>query len=155
MKVAVTVFEGSISTVCDFCNRLWLFDIEEGEPRNRSTVSFESSLWPARVHQLKGLDVRVLLCGALSRPLERMLQMAGIEVIPWLCGPVEEILRAYLRGGLPVARFSLPGCSRQGESPQGRGVRGCGRRARTDVPSRSMPGGQGMEKGEWADRGRR
>jgi predicted Fe-Mo cluster-binding NifX family protein len=155
MKVAVTVWEGSISTVCDFCRQLWLFDIREGEAGNRTAVSFESPLWPARVWQLKGLAVRVLLCGALSRPLERMLDAAGIEVIPWLRGPVDEILRAYLQGKLPSARFVLPGCGRPGEGPRGGATGRCGRPRRSASPERPASGGEGMGRGALNDRGRR
>jgi len=109
MKVAVTVWEDSVSTVCDFCSRLLIFDIEANEARNPLPLAFETQVWPARVNRLKELGVDVLLCGAVSRPLERLLVSAGIEVIAWLCGSVEEILRAYLDGGLPDARFTLPG----------------------------------------------
>jgi predicted Fe-Mo cluster-binding NifX family protein len=109
MKVAVTVWEGSVSTVCDFCSRLLIFDIEANEARNPLPFTFETQVWPARVNRLKGLGVGVLLCGAVSRPLERLLATAGIEVIAWLCGSVEEIIRAYLDGGLSDARFTLPG----------------------------------------------
>lgn len=109
MKVAVTVWEDSVSTVCDFCSCVLIFDIEANEARNPLALAFETQVWPARVNRLKDLGVDVLLCGAVSRPLERLLATAGIEVIAWLCGSVEEILRAYLDGGLPDARFTLPG----------------------------------------------
>jgi predicted Fe-Mo cluster-binding NifX family protein len=109
MKVAVTVWEDSVSTACDFCNGLLIFDIEANEMVGRSALSFESQAWSLRVNQLKALGVGVLLCGAISRPLERTLVTAGIQVISWLCGPVEEIIRAYLDGGLSDARFILPG----------------------------------------------
>ena len=109
MKVAVAVWENSVSTVCDFCSRLLIFDIEANEARNPLPMTFETQVWPARVNRLKDLGVGVLLCGAVSRPLEKMLATAGIEVIAWLSGSVEEIIRAYLDGGLSDARFILPG----------------------------------------------
>jgi len=109
MKIAVTVWEDSVSTVCDFCSRLLIFDIEANEAKNALPLTFETQVWPARVNRLKELGVGVLLCGAVSRPLERLLATAGIEVIAWLCGSVEEIIRAYLDGGLSDTRFTLPG----------------------------------------------
>jgi len=65
----------------------------------------------------------VLLCGALSRPLDRMLTAAGIEIIPFLRGRADDVLNAYFAGRLLEPGFMLPGC-RQG---QGFG-RGMGRR---------------------------
>ena len=128
MKVAVTVWEDSVSTVCDFCSRLLIFDIEANETRNPFPLTLETQMWPAQVTRLKTLGIGVLLCGAVSRPLERLLAMAGIEVIAWLSGPVEEIIRAYLNGGLSDARFILPGFG-LGESR----VRGRKRRHRGGV----------------------
>jgi predicted Fe-Mo cluster-binding NifX family protein len=127
MKVAVTVWEDSVSTVCDFCSRLLIFEIEANEAKNPLPLTFETQVWPARVNRIRDLGVGVLLCGAVSRPLERLLATAGVEVIGWLCGPVEEIIRAYLDGGLSDTRFALPGfgqCNgRRGRSGWGRG--GC------------------------------
>jgi predicted Fe-Mo cluster-binding NifX family protein len=128
MKVAVTVWEDSVSTVCDFCSRLLIFDIEANEARNPLPLTFETQVWPTRVNRLRELGVGVLLCGAVSRPLERLLATAGIEVIAWLCGSVEEILRAYLDGGLSDTRFILPGLGPsngciQGRNRRHRGVR--------------------------------
>ena len=109
MKVAVTVWEDSVSTVCDFCNRLWIFDIEANETVGKSALSFEVRAWPLMVNRLKARRGQRSAVRGLSKPLERALVTAGIQVISWLCGSVEEILRAYLDGGLSDARFVLPG----------------------------------------------
>jgi predicted Fe-Mo cluster-binding NifX family protein len=135
MRVAVTVWEDSVSTVCDFCSRLLIVDIEANEARNPLPLTFETQVWPTRVNRLRELGVGVLLCGAVSRPLERLLATAGIEVIAWLCGSVEEILRAYLDGGLSDIRFILPGFGPRSGCMQGRNGRhrGAGRSFRSTV----------------------
>jgi len=109
MKVAVTVWEDSVSTACDFCNGLMIFDIEANEMVGRSALSFESQAWSLRVSQLKALGLDAFLCGAISRPLERTLVTAGIQVISWLSGSIEEVIGAYMDGDLSDARFILPG----------------------------------------------
>jgi predicted Fe-Mo cluster-binding NifX family protein len=126
MKVAVTVWEDSVSTVCDFCGRLLIFDVEANEARDPLSLTFETQAWPARVNRLREFGVGVLLCGAVSRPLERLLATAGIEVIAWLCGSVAEIIRAYLDGGLSDNRFTLPGFGSRNGRAQGRYRRHCG-----------------------------
>lgn len=35
MKVAMTIWEDSVSTVCDFSSRLMVFDVQEAEVKNR------------------------------------------------------------------------------------------------------------------------
>ncbi len=109
MKVAVTVWEDMVSTVCDFSSRLLVFDVMGDEVKNRSFIPFETGILPERVDKLEELGVEVLLCGAISRPLERMIRASGVKVIPCLRGSIEEIIRAYLDGGLSDARFILPG----------------------------------------------
>jgi predicted Fe-Mo cluster-binding NifX family protein len=109
MRVAVTVWEDTVSTVCDFSSRLLVFDVTGDEVKNRSFIPFETGIMPERVNQLEALGVEVLLCGAISRPLERMIRASGVKVIPCLRGSIEEVIGAYLDGGLSDARFILPG----------------------------------------------
>ena len=44
-----------------------------------------------------------------SRPMERMIRASGVEIIPYLRGSIEEIIKAYQDGCLSDARFTLPG----------------------------------------------
>ncbi len=120
MKVAVTVWEDTVSTVCDFSNRLLVFDVMGNEVKNRSFIPFETGILPERVNQLEALEVEVLLCGAISRPLERMIRASGVKVIPCLRGSIDEIIRAYLDGGLPDSRFILPGFGPEAGRVRGR-----------------------------------
>src|SRR4030042_3593886 len=109
MKVAVTVWEDSVSTVCDFSSRLLVIDVIGDEVKNRSFIPFETGILPERVSRLEALGVEVLLCGAISRPMERMICASGVKVIPCIRGSIEEVIGAYMEGGLSDARFILPG----------------------------------------------
>jgi predicted Fe-Mo cluster-binding NifX family protein len=120
MKVAVTVWEDTVSTVCDFSSRLLVFDVMGDEVKNRSFIPFETGILLERVNQLEELEVEVLLCGAISRPLERMIRASGVKVIPCLRGSIDEIIRAYLDGGLPDSRFILPGFGPEASRVRGR-----------------------------------
>ena len=95
--------------------------------KNKSFIPFKTGLLPAKVNQLEALGVEVLLCGAISRPLERMIRASGVKVIPCLRGSIEEIIAAYLVDGLSDPRFILPGLG-----PGAGCVRG-GRRHRGDT----------------------
>ncbi len=63
----------------------------------------------SRAERLRELGVNVLICGAISNPLAKMLRGLGIVLIPWKCGLIEEVLTAYFSGTLEDARFSMPG----------------------------------------------
>ena len=120
MKVAVTVWEDTVSTVCDFCSRLLVFDVMGDEVKNRSFMPFETGILPERANQLEELGVEVLLCGAISRPLERMIRASGVKVIPCLRGSIEEVIGAYMDGDLSDARFILPGFGPEASRVRGR-----------------------------------
>jgi predicted Fe-Mo cluster-binding NifX family protein len=56
------------------------------------------------------LGGRVLVCGAISWPLEAMLTSAGMRVIPNTCGPLDEVIAAFFAGKLTERAFLMPGC---------------------------------------------
>jgi len=70
--------------------------------------------------------VDVLICGAISRPLEMMLVSEGMQVIPHTCGPVEDVIRAYVSGRLTDQAYLMPGCCGQRRRTRARGGRGFG-----------------------------
>ena len=75
--------------------------------------SSEHLLLPVdRAMAVAGLGVRVLICGAISQRMEQRLKGLGIKVIADVCGPAEDVLRAYLRGSLDDTRFVMPGSIR-------------------------------------------
>ncbi len=138
MRVAIPFFDGGISPVFDAARRLLLVDIEDGREvwRTEQLVE-EPELWP-RARRVVEFGADVLICGAISRPLEAMLLSAGVEVIPQTCGPVEDVLKAFISGRLTEQAFVMPGC--------------CGRRRRfhagrrtgnRNPHERTMKGGDG------------
>lgn len=138
MKIAIPAWDNHVSTVLDFSNRLIIVDCDSGIIGGRSSAEFGGSSIIGRVTRLKELGVNVLLCGAVSGPLERMVLASGIAVIPFLRGTVDEVLDAYLHNKLVDERFALPGCYPAGI---GYGRRGMGRRGRR--------GGWGKRGREW------
>ena len=137
MKIAIPVWDNHVSTVLDFSNRLIIVNCDSGSIGERSSAGFGESSIIEKVARLRDLGVNVLLCGAVSGPLERMILASGIVVIPFLRGTVDEVLDAYLQDRLVDERFALPGCYPAG---MGYGRRGMGRGRR---------GGWGKRRREW------
>ena len=73
----------------------------------------EEELPENRARRLEALGVSVLICGAISRSLAERLANSGIELIPFVSGPVEEVLAAYFTGELDSGAFLLPGSTDQ------------------------------------------
>lgn len=110
MKVAISTWEGRVSPVLDVAKRLVVIDVEDGTEARRTEADVEESQLAARARRIRALGVDVLICGAVSWPLEGTLTSAGIRLIPQICGPVEDVLRAFLAGQLPDEAFLMPGC---------------------------------------------
>lgn len=125
MRVAIPVWNDRVTPVFDAAGRLLLVDIEDGAERIRHEEVLHESFLGQRARRLRELGVNVLICGAISRPLAALLEASGISVLPCTAGPVNDVLQAYLAGGLASARWRMPGSG--GRWQRNRGRRGpCG-----------------------------
>jgi predicted Fe-Mo cluster-binding NifX family protein len=106
MRVALPVYSGRISPVFDVATHMRVVDIDDG------TVIHTRDLCLAklnRIARLEELGVDVLICGAISRPLEAACWVAGIEVVSEICGPADDVIGAYLNGSLAAEDYRSPG----------------------------------------------
>ena len=130
MRTAVAVWNGRIAPVFDVAGTIMLVDLEEGEEKNKRELSLPSGTgMMQRVSFLTMNGVEVLICGAVSRQVHRMLAFAGIEVHSFVSGDADEVLQAFLEGSLEDDSFRMPGCGRGGCRGDGRGA-GQNRRGR-------------------------
>ena len=126
MKVGIPTWDGRVSPVLDVARRLLLVDIRENAELTRREEEIEEVPLATRVKRIRELGVEVLICGAVSWPLEAALAAAGVRVIAQTCGPVEDVLPAFLSGRLADGAFLMPGCCgrRRRMRGGGRGNRG-------------------------------
>lgn len=110
MKVAIPTWDGWVSPVLDVARRLLVVDVESNVEVSRHEADIEEPRLPAKSKLICELGVEILVCGAVSRPLEMALVSRGVRVIPQTCGPVEDVLRAFLSGRLAQGAFAMPGC---------------------------------------------
>ena len=134
MKVAIPHWQGRISPVFDVAGNVLIVEIDGGVERSRQDVAFDVEEPQARAARLVETAADVLVCGAISRPLEMALAAAGVEVVSQTCGEVEEVLLALVSGRLRDDAFLMPGC-------RGRRRRYRGRR-RSSRPRRANPTGR-------------
>jgi len=126
MKVAIPHWQGRISPVFDVARNVFVVDVDHGVERVRRDVAFTTADIQARAARLAETQADLLICGAISWPLEMAVVAAGIEVIPQTCGDVEQVLAAFLAGRLKLDAFLMPGCC--GRRRQARARRRRGRR---------------------------
>ena len=125
--IAITIFSGRISPVFDVARTACIYTGKAKEAF--ATIELPPTLI-SRADVLAQHGVKVLVCGAVSRPARALLEQAGIRVIGFLAGDATEILDLAQRDRLPDVRYAMPGCRhccqrgrgrrqrwRQGDSP--------------------------------------
>ncbi len=127
VKIAVPEWQGRVSPVFDVAARVLLVELSgEVEHDQRQTESLGSTAPHERVRRLVELGVDVLVCGAISWPLQALLAAGNVRVIANICGPVDEVVMAFRQGTLEDGRFAMPGCCRKRRHTQQRRRRGGG-----------------------------
>ena len=110
MRIAIPILDSCVSPAFDFSHRLLLVEFEDGRETRRSEVVLVPESSVQRAGRLRGLEVNTLICGALSRDLARSVTGAGIEILAYVSGPVDEVLTAYITDQLTKPEYILPGC---------------------------------------------
>jgi predicted Fe-Mo cluster-binding NifX family protein len=109
-KIALPIRDGYVSPAFDFARRLLVVEFEDAREAGRSEIALVPETNAQRAARLVELQVQLLICGAISRDLAQWLLGAGIEILPYVSGLIDEVLKAYVTGQLTEPRFVLPGC---------------------------------------------
>ena len=109
MKIGIPVWGDKVSPLFDTASRLLIQEVEDGREVGRFEVYLDEQSFHRRCSQIEALGVKILLCGAISRCFFDLLKASGIKVVPWICGPSEEVLDAYNNGSVLHPRFAMPG----------------------------------------------
>ena len=122
MRVAIPHWQNRVSPVFDVAGNVLMVDVADGREEARRNVAVNVEQPHLRASLLSQHGATVLICGAISWPLELALNAVGIEVISQTCGDIEQVLSAFINGQLKQDAFLMPGC--------------CGRRRRFRVRCR-------------------
>ncbi len=151
MKVAITTWEDRISPVFDASQMLMVVEIENGVVTHRHLERFDSAM-PARlVDRLREIDVSVLICGAITVLPARVIEAAGIQLIPFIAGNIDDVLASYARDVSTLPAFLMPGCGRcRRRQPQRNGASfmRCAREDEMPQGDGTGPRGQGPGRGK-------
>lgn len=119
MKIAISIWDGRVSPVMDTAGQLLVVELDNGQEISRNPAPLPQADVLQRARFINGLGIDMLICGAISRPFEMMLNRLGVRVNPWVRGEADQIIQAYSNGSLQSEIFNLPGCGRG----RGRGLR--------------------------------
>jgi predicted Fe-Mo cluster-binding NifX family protein len=113
MRVAVPIWAGRVSPQLDAARRLLVVEVADGHVVSRAEHLLALG---DRATSVVRIGVDILICGAISRRLERRLTSLGVEVVGDICGAVDEVIEAFIDGSLGSGRFAMPGSCRRRRS---------------------------------------
>jgi predicted Fe-Mo cluster-binding NifX family protein len=140
IKAAFASWNDRIAPVFDVARWIQLVEIEAGRVINQNRASVAGETPSQKASRLAELEVGILVCGAISRPMQVIIRAYGIEVIPFIAGNVQEVIQAWLCGKLAGSTdYIMPGCQR-----------GSGRRMQSNYGAK---GSQNMKNGNLRGKG--
>ena len=111
MRIAVPHWQLQVSPVLDAAETLLIVDIENNKVVAKQTLHVTQEQPCALANALVHADVKLLICGALSKPFSTALKRAKIDAITQIRGEIAEVILAYLSQQLAQQRFLMPGCN--------------------------------------------
>jgi predicted Fe-Mo cluster-binding NifX family protein len=110
MNVLLSTDGDRISPVLDAAKTFLLVSARSDGAESRRQLQIAEADPIAKAKRIIELEAGVLICGAISWPLEAMLASSGMRVIANTCGPLDEVLAAHFSGALTAQAFLMPGC---------------------------------------------
>ena len=114
MRIALPVWEGSVSTVFDSAKTFALVETEQGKTLRLEEEGFDGEDILLKIRNLTAEHIDLVICGALSREFSELLLMHGIEKIEGIHGKIEDVINAYLTGSLLSNKFFMAGSDHAG-----------------------------------------
>ena len=111
--VAVPVYKDRISPLLDVAKRFAVYEITEGEIKQKITIDINTESESHKVEKLSELGVSLIIGGAISGFISQMISEKGIRLISWVSGQVDEVIEAYLRRELTSCLMQKPFCKRR------------------------------------------
>ena len=112
MKLAITTWNENVSPVFDVSQKLLIIEITNGVVTNRETIMVPSLNSFEKAKLMIDSEITVLICGALTRSVEKMMLNHGLEVHTFITGEIESVIMAWQNNDLNQ-NFKMPGCRRR------------------------------------------
>ncbi len=108
---AFSVWKDRIAPVFDVSRSIRIVTSEDGRLFRQTEVCFSGDDVRLKAARLAELNVDALVCGAISRYLRTMVMAHCIDVIPFISGNLQEVIRAWVDGAhTRIGCYAMPGC---------------------------------------------
>jgi predicted Fe-Mo cluster-binding NifX family protein len=108
--VAMPVYQERISPLLDVARKFAIYELQNGEIKQKVFVDVGAESEPLRVEKLKEIGVSVIISGAVSDLVSQMVSEKGIRLISWVNGPADDVIDSYVKGVLESSRLKTSVC---------------------------------------------
>lgn len=114
MCIALATFEDKIASLFESSNRFIIVPSPSYKFENSESIPIKNNSANELLHLLKQNNVKILICGAISGCMRRLMEAQKIQVIPWITGDVQSVVEAFHSDNLFSSSFIMPGCRGKG-----------------------------------------
>ena len=111
--LAVPVYQERISPLLDVAKKFTLYEIHDGEIRQKIYINIHEDNESLRIEKLKELGVSVIIGGAVSCFVSDIIHSKNIRLISWASGLVDNIVESYIKGDLKQDQLDNQQCRRK------------------------------------------
>ncbi|MDP8220320.1 MAG: NifB/NifX family molybdenum-iron cluster-binding protein [Candidatus Stygibacter frigidus] len=112
MLIAIPEWNKRISPVFDEALNFKFYQINAGEIIEIADQALPKQLVGRQMQLLSEAGVDILICGAISRQMQREAIRSGIEVIAFLAGDTDLVIKEWMSGTWQQEHYCMPGCGR-------------------------------------------
>lgn len=107
MRIAVASEGLDVSSHFSCCTNFNYYKIENGEMVDSRNLPSQGHLCGSQANFLRQIDVKILICGSISKKETETMENAGIKVIPGASGRAFQVVADYLKNNpATVVAFS-------------------------------------------------
>lgn len=110
MKIAISVWKGRISPLFDSATNVFVYEIGNTDEFSKRQIIFDEQSAETKADILLQNGIDLLICGAVSSDVERILSQKGIAVYAYLSGEADEIIEVIKANEPLYEKFAMPGC---------------------------------------------
>lgn len=97
MRIAVASEGLDVSSHFSCCTNFNYYKIENGEMVDSRNLPSQGHLCGSQANFLRQIDVKILICGAISKKEIESMENAGIKVVAGASGRAFEVVEEYLK----------------------------------------------------------
>jgi len=109
-KTAFAYWENRIAPVFDTARDIHIVEVESGKIIKGELVRLSDTMPSVRALRLAELGIDTLVCGAISGVMLKLVEAYGIKVVSFVAGDKQDVIQAWISGGIHDGFFCMPGC---------------------------------------------